>query len=104
LHIFPTFSFRRDRERRERAHHAVTQKPKGRGLEQAGQATTFFFLYGLVLAQFFVIFLSAALKAADRFVSCFGSSRQTCYVKYNIGLSAALKAADKKTTKKLGYG
>jgi hypothetical protein len=27
--------------------------------------------------------LSAALKAADRFVSCFGSSRQTCSVKYN---------------------
>jgi hypothetical protein len=29
------------------------------------------------------------------FVGCFGSSQQTCYVKYNIILSAASKAADK---------
>jgi hypothetical protein len=91
-------------------------------------------MYGTHKPNFLVIFfcrllskqptdLSAGLKAADRFVSWFGSSRQTYSVKYNIGLSAGLKAADrfvswfessrqicrllpkqptKKTTKKLG--
>jgi recombinational DNA repair protein RecR len=40
---------------------------------------------GETTAQFFSHF----------FVGCFESSRQTSLVKYNIGLSAALEAADK---------
>jgi hypothetical protein len=40
----------------------------------------------VVTANFLVLF---GREAADRFVGCFRSSRQTCYVKYNIILSAA---------------
>jgi hypothetical protein len=47
--------------------------------------------------------LLVASKAADKSVSCFGSSRQTYVIFYKTGLSAASKAADKKMTKKLGY-
>jgi hypothetical protein len=53
--------------------------------------------------------LSADLKAADRFVSCFGSSRQICQrsgtkqLFPNSKQPKLLEAADKKMTKKLGY-
>jgi hypothetical protein len=59
--------------------------------------------------NFLVIFLLAALKAADRFVSCFGSSRQICRrsgtkkLFPNSKQRKLLEAADKKMTKKLGY-